>query len=182
MHLKLLKDSTYIIRTFIVLVYIVFFIFLFILVVDNNKVFRVDTYLRHYTTTLFSESFGFFTKDPRMDNIKIFSYNKEEENWKQVDLRNNSKYSMYGLNRKSRVLNYEFGKVINSIDKENWKIVKSIEELMNVPNLSCQRIDDKKLKKIPKGMYIILVYDMIPWEFKNITNKFEGKYAVVEIY
>ncbi|VAW11736.1 hypothetical protein MNBD_BACTEROID03-213 [hydrothermal vent metagenome] len=148
-------------------------------ILSNN----INPHFKLINSTIFMESFGFFTKSPKHDEtFDIYSiYNKRVA---KLNLRNNSIYNLFGLSRKNRVRLVEMGKVLPLLKEDSWVILESdIFEKIVLKNTDTLVYKNIKLdvKGLKEGQYIITISKPIPWEWNKIKKTTQLKYVAVNI-
>lgn len=137
--------------------------------------------------TLFSQYWGFFTKNPRIQKIQLFKIVGNEV--QLVDLKNFQLTNLFGLSKHNRIVGHVLEQYFHKIREEN-KVQCFFKEK---PDTDClQAISEKCIvhNKIKNNMfgycgkYIIVYSEPIPWLWfsqsaihEAITN---GKIAVIE--
>lgn len=142
----------------------------------------VNPYLSSYINMTLPENFGFFTKNPKDERIKIFKNN--ENSIEEIDLRANTNLNLFGLKRTNRRITYELGILIRKVPDSVWFDLKSSKILSLKLNDSIPfKISSTKSKiiKIDKGDYIIYFYNPIPWELNKYQKETNGKIAYIKI-
>src|SRR5690606_18303034 len=132
----------------------------------------VNPYLSSYINMVLPENFGFFTKSPKDERIKIFK--KTGKSIEEIDLRANTSSNLYGLKRTNRRITYELGTLVRKTPDSIWSDLKSSEiSTLNLNDSIPFKISstDSKIIKIKKGNYIIFFFDPIPWELNKYQKE-----------
>lgn len=150
---------------------------------DNILSLNTNAQIKQLTNTIFMESFGFFTKNPKSE--EAFSiYKISKEGIFKLNLRNNSGYNLYGWSRKNRVRLLEIGNIAQAFGDELWNKTNTVKFhsciLKSADTLDFHK-HDLKLKVLTAGKYIVTKDKLIPWEWNKIKSTKEIQYVVVHI-
>lgn len=142
----------------------------------------IDPKLKYTIVSIFPESFAFFTKDPKDEQVILYSIKEENNNVVKINLKTNSAYNSFGFSRKTRRLTYELGILVKRIPNDLWyEIVEcEIKEIDFKENPFILK-KDENIKLFEKGKYVVYYYKPIQWEwnkFKKVTN---GKYTYISV-
>lgn len=161
--------------TFLFTVFIlgtIFTISVLIGIAKNNPVttFNKDTQIK--IGAIWPQGWGFFSKDPRSTNMKIYSL----DNSKDIKLPNMQIENIFGLNRKGRAQAIEAGRINSKIAKGKWIDCKenehNIEDIKNSGEFINVKNDSPK--PLLHGKYIFAQEKPIPWNYskyyKDKTN------------
>ena len=126
------------------------------------------------------ESFGFFTKDPKEDQLDI--YKVENGKKTKINFRTNSGENLMGLSRMTRRKTYELGVIIRKVPDTSWRKVNE-DKLNDIikEETSLKILKDQKVQLLSTGNYILYSYKPIAWEWNSIKNLTEGKYVFITI-
>ena len=177
-HHVYLKGFVYF-ATITAFVYFTFFVFINSIQesVFSNK---LNPNTQNIVNTIFLEGFGFFTKDPKDEQLELIDTNKN----KKIDLNNVSKSNNYGLSRKNRRLLLELGKIQIKFSDSIW--IEKRNDSVNLAEIQLTKPfrikKDKNIKLIPNGHYVLLKYKPIVWEWNHIKNNYNVQYVFFEIY
>jgi len=136
---------------------------------------------KYIIISIFPESFAFFTKDPKDEQIVLYSV--QRNNIEKINLKTNSSYNFFGFSRKSRRLTYEIGILTKKIPDSLWNEIKET----TIKNIDFDTISDFLLEKdnnvqlFEKGKYVFYYYKPIPWEWNDLKKETNGKYIYVSI-
>lgn len=127
------------------------------------------------------QGWAFFTRNPREELVSI--YKVENGNFEELNIRNGSAEYFFGLNRKPRVKGYEISLILSEIPPKSYQH-GSYNMLPEIDTSDILDIQLKyPLKTIENGIYLIKVYEPIPWAwsmYEQSQNR-PTQYAIVRI-
>jgi len=172
----------YLLYGVVLIAYIVFFIFTFINIVPS-PVFSSDINPvgKHFIRSIFMESFGFFTKDPKSTQYHLFEIDSQGH-LIEVPLRNTERFNNYGLSRVNRKKLLELGDIEKNI-KNDWikekfdylsrKHIAKPTHLFNKEELNLTQID--------KGFFLFVRLKPVIWEWRKFNVNQEIEYVYIKV-
>lgn len=121
--------------------------------------------------TFLPEGFGFFTRNPRETQIRI--YNIDEYSTPHKIQMQNAMFSNYlGLNKKSRAFNVEIASIIQQLLDQNWIThIGVLNETNRTDHLNFIPMTNQNNLPLLCGKFVIQVADPIPYAWaKNIDD------------
>jgi antimicrobial peptide system SdpA family protein len=170
------------IYSFIMMVYFFSCIFIFLNSLSESTYMNtLNAYSKNIVNTIFPESFAFFTKDPKDEQLQFYKIDRNNKSSK-IELKNNSLKNLLGFSRKSRRKIYELGMLTRLIPDSIWNKTSS-KQLRNINSYKepFKIKTHENIKIILKGKYLIYYYTPIKWEWSKIKKETRGKYAYIEI-
>lgn len=143
---------------------------------------QLNPVTQNVINTIFLEGFGFFTKDPKDEQLKFFEILKTN-NIIEVDLKSASKENYYGFSRITRRKLLELGKIQKQIPDSIWKKTRSDSiQFLSFEKLQPFKVKKtKELKLLQNGKYLIYKYNPIFWEWNKIKKTYETKYIYINL-
>jgi|GEM_PF-1991706 len=175
----ILKFTSYVVlfSFFLYFIVIVFISSLQISILSN----ALSPHFKYVVTSIFPESFAFFTKDPKDEQVVLYSVQNTKID--KINLKTNSLYNYFGFSRNSRRLVYEIGILAKKIPDSLWD---DIEE-NDIKNIDFKDVSpflietDDHIQLFEKGEYVFYYYKTIPWEWNDLKKETNGKYVYVSI-
>ena len=163
--------------------YTVFVLYIFIISIKST-VFNhyFNPYLVVFSKTVFQESFGFFTKDPKDKQLKLFKL-EYGQIINKINLKTISKENLFGLSRKSRRKLFELGNVVKDIPDSLWISIdeNSLLKKSFDNEIPYEINQDVEVLLLESSKYIIYHFTPIEWEWHDLKHATEGEYAFIEI-
>jgi antimicrobial peptide system SdpA family protein len=128
---------------------------------------------------LFPQGWAFFTKDPREEQTRFYKLSKND--LQELDFKNGSINSSFGISRKNRIMLIETAQIVNQIDNSLWVDLKSKEDLETYKDTtkSLEIINFVNKAEIENGDYVILKQRPVPWSWReNKDNLFMPAKAI----
>lgn len=168
---------------------VIFFSFLSILIIVFISSIQINVLsnilqpqFKYTVITIFPESFAFFTKDPKDEQMMLYFVKEENDKIKKVNLKNNSAYNYFGFSRKSRRLTYELGSLIKRVPDSLWnEITESEIKELDFKGKAFLLKKDNNVKLFEKGKYILYYFKPIQWEWNDLKEVTNGKYVYISI-
>jgi len=127
---------------------------------------------------IFPEGWGFFTKNPREPQLKVYKLFKNDTI--PIDMSNHSSRNYFGFSRKARIISFESSIIVNEVKKDKW--TKTTFKDINCQSLDTVQIYEKKyFKHINKGTYIFILFKPIPYAWANQNQEKNNPLDVVKI-
>ena len=155
----------------VVLVYI-----LVLSVFDQNNLI-INYQFKKSLNKLFPEGWGFFTKNPREENVTLFRVH-DDQTLEKVTIKNSSADNWFGLSRKSRKIGAELSIVLTQVPDSAW------EEHINPETPVCQGQDveissNKMVTTLKPGKYLVVKKEVLPWAWIDAIDPESEKYKSI---
>lgn len=141
---------------------------------------HLNPHLGLVLNSIFMESFGFFTKDPKGENIEIYKIEFEQK--KLVNLKTNSFENSFGFSRKQRRKTFEVGILLKEYPDSNWRktTMNNIDKI-ELSNISFYEVKNPRIILLEEGDYMLIAYKPIVWEWNTIKKDNECRYAFINV-
>lgn len=112
--------------------------------------------------SIFPEGWAFFTRNPREDQILIYS--QEGDFFNKVSLKTTDQNQLFGIKRTNRFIQDKLGNIISEIDAKYWYRTKTGYNFHNIIDSLNQMSISVKTPSLC-GTYIIEVKKIMPWSY-----------------
>lgn len=128
---------------------------------------------------IFPEGWGFFTKNPKDPEYKIYIIVKNK--LQLLSLTNQSIENKFGFSRKSRMIGYEISTLLSDVQENEW--IKDTTKNINTHlNDKIIKIKNKyKFKHLNTGTYIIKRCRPVPYAWAKQNQEINNPFTVVKI-
>ena len=127
---------------------------------------------------IFPEGWGFFTKNPREPQLKVFQL--IENDTVPIDMSNHSSKNYFGFSRKARLISYEASIIVNDVKKDKW--TETTFGKIHSKSIDTIHIYEKKyFKHIKNGNYIFALFKPLPYAWANQKQEKHNPVNVVKI-
>lgn len=128
---------------------------------------------------LFPQGWGFFTRNPREDNV--YAYRLKDNKIEEINLLNQSVTNFFGFSRSTRLKAFDLAILMEKINNKSW--VRSsnpnINSHINLPITKVKRTNN--LQFFSEGIYFIKLKKTIPWKWSNLNQEKYTPYQIVKI-
>lgn len=115
---------------------------------------------------LFPQGWAFFTKDPRDEQTTL--YKIENQKNIEINMKNGATNAFFGISRKNRIMLIELAQIVNQLDTNSWKVIKSKEEFLTYSDTAkAVEIINFVNHSIFKGEYLITKQKPLPWSWRE---------------
>jgi antimicrobial peptide system SdpA family protein len=141
------------------------------LVLSNN--------LKEFTSKLFPQGWGFFTKNPR--DFVLNCYKIKNGKLELIDISNQSLKNHLGFSRSARIIGYEMSIIAGDIKNTDWK-QNSDGNIYNNINDTTITINNKYLfKHLTKGDYLIKLNKPVPYAWSKYNQEKFNPFSIAKI-
>jgi antimicrobial peptide system SdpA family protein len=130
--------------------------------------------------TLLPEGWAFFTRNPREEQLSIYTINKDKS-ISFVSMKNMEAKNLFGLNRVSRYTLDKMGTVIGQLPNGYWKTIINSDSLnFHIDSLSIFSV--KISRPALCGKYLIEKKPTMPWSYYSSSKNIHlpSKYIIVK--
>lgn len=113
-------------------------------------------------SAILPQGWAFFTRNPREDQITIYS--QKGENIINVSLKTTNKSELFGIKRSNRFIQDKLGNIISEIDKKYWYNTQTDYDFRNIAN-ALNHVSISVSYPSLCGTYIIEVKKIMPWSY-----------------
>jgi antimicrobial peptide system SdpA family protein len=126
--------------------------------------------------TLLPEGWGFFTRSPRENQIKV--YRSAQGRYVLINKSNAEPEYLFGLSRVSRRINIELGQVFTQIADSSWTDCKS-SEFTDCSGVNRVQVTNRFDEPLCRGEYTLISAPPIPWAWSRAYNKIRMPYSII---
>lgn len=141
---------------------------------------KLKSKTNRHLLSLTPQGWGFFTRNPREENIIMYKFDEKDSVVKITD-KNFSFNNYFGLSRKQRYEAIQMSALLSDIKEEEF--VKCNE--ISVQNCDINKViisnNTKNKNNYFKGTYFLKKEKAIPWAWSKSKEKLKNPYKVIEI-
>ena len=128
---------------------------------------------------LFPQGWGFFTRNPREENVFVYSINKNKIT--EICLLNQSIENSFGFSRDTRLKAFDIAILIEKINNDEWisSSKQSMKEHLAIPTIKIKKTNN--LQYFTKGLFFIKLKKTVPWKWANLNQEKYTPYQIVKI-
>ncbi|AVO03405.1 hypothetical protein A9958_13295 (plasmid) [Staphylococcus simulans] len=135
---------------------------------DNPITAKLNKDTQIKISAIWPQGWGFFSKNPRGTNMKIYALDGSRE----IRLPNMIVKNGFGLNRKGRAQAIEAGRINSKIPNQKWVSCSSNCNIAHLQNTkSSIDIKNDSPRKLLKGSYIFAQEKAVPWNYRKYYSK-----------
>lgn len=141
---------------------------------------KLKSKTNRHLLSLTPQGWGFFTRNPREENIVMYKLDKKDSIIQITD-KNFSINNYFGLSRKQRYEAIQMSALLSDIKEDEF--VRCNES--SLENCDLHKVilsnNEKNKKNYFKGTYFIKKEKTIPWAWSKSKEKLKNYYKVIEI-
>jgi len=138
---------------------------------------------RNVINTIFLESFGFFTKNPKDEQLSLYYFDDNDILF-PINLKNSSIKNNFGLSRISRRKILDLGRISNMVSDSLWHNTRSDSLLFlkfNETEVINFDFGKNKIISLEPRKYLVTKAKPIVWEWSKLKKNYILSYAIFEI-
>jgi len=163
----------------LVSIFLVSMLFLSILSALPTTPFTPSQEKKIYFSQILPQGWGFFSKNPRDEYIKVFDKNEEPTvSWPNMRVSN-----LFGIDRKGRGQGTELALILNDIPQKNFKACDTTVKLCieDIKMQKSERIMNRTPEPTLCGEQFISINTPIPWAWSKSTDSKTQKVKIAKV-
>jgi antimicrobial peptide system SdpA family protein len=140
---------------------------IYVLIATTENPFNSSRLAVLNVVTIAPEGWGFFTKDPRLENTIVFK--KSEGRWRLRTKRNAAPSTIFGLSRAERKADMETAALIGMLPKGAWRVTRlsDVNILKNAEGAGTNRLRNGARNPLVCGELVLVTRPPTPWAWSR---------------
>lgn len=150
--------------------YAIVYIIILLITFNSLKYNVASNYqLKKYFGAFIPQGWGFFTRNPREEQLNFSKYNYKDNTFTKIDIYTGSAKHLFGLSRAGRFKGRELIIILEKAKKDSldWKKTNNIDSFL-VKQVFCNK---EEVSIIDTGIYCIERFEPIPWAWSSVQTQ-----------